>query len=228
MNIKTLSFLAISIILLNGCATQATSTFQYNEKQSNRINNEEVVNKSFESAWSDLVRHLAKSFYDVNNIEKESILINVSFSTDSPEKYIDCGNTIRTFKQGSEKLNYDYDVAENTNYKYGAGKSNDGVFAFVGHVKRSTNLEGRINIYVAPKGENTEISVNTRYIFTISISGSVNTENMHGQVVRAEPISQSPTIISFNTNKPNKSDEGISCFSNGVLEAEILKMAKLN
>jgi hypothetical protein len=228
MSIKTSPFLVILIILLNGCATQAFSTAHYNEKESIRINNEAVVNKSFESVWSDLVKNLAKSFFDVNNIEKDSRLINVSFSTDVPEKYIDCGNTTRTFSQGSEKLNYNYDVAKDSAYKYGAGRSNDGSLAFVGHVKRSTNLEGRINIYVAPNGENTEVSVNTRYILTMLINGSVNTENANGYVVSSQPIVQPPSIISFNTNKSNKSNEGVSCFANGVLETEILKMAELN
>ena len=116
-------------------------------------------------------------------------------------------------------------MVKDSAYKYGAGTSNNGVFALVSNVKRSTKLEGRINIYVAPKSENTEVSVNTRYIFTTIVSSRVNTENSRGQIIYSAPITPSPTTVSFNTNKPNKSDEGVSCFSSGVLESEVLKMA---
>ena len=174
------------------------------------------------------MRSLAKSFFVVNNIEKESRLINVSFSTNSPEKYIDCGSTARTFTLGDEKQNYYYEVAADSSYKYGAGKSQNGAFSLVGYVDRTTKLEGRINIYVAPKDERTEVTVNTRYILTLSTGGRITAVNMYGQIVESKSLTPSSSDISFNTNQPNKSKEGIVCFSKGILEAEILEMAKQN
>ena len=214
------------IVGLYGCATPATSTFDYQDKAAVRVENEITVDKPFEDVWSGLVRQLAKGFFVINNIEKESRLINVSFSTTSPEDYIDCGRTLRTFTKGKENIEYDYEVAADSSYKYGAGTSADGVFTLVGYVDRDTSLEGRINIYIAPNDQITEVTVNTRYILTLSTRGQITSENIYGQAVQSQVLPNSSDTISFNTNQPNKSQEGISCFSKGLLETEILEMAK--
>ncbi len=217
----------LTIILgLYGCATPATSTFDYRDKPPTKVENEIVVNRAFEKVWNGLVRQLAKGYFVVNNIEKESRLINVSFSTTSPEEYIDCGRTMRTFTRGKEEAEYDYEVAADSSYKYGAGKTTDGVFSLVGYVDRDTSLEGRINIYIAPNDQITEVTVNIRYILTLSTSGQLTYVNMYGKAAQSQALPHSSDTISFNTNQPNKSQEGISCFSKGLLEAEILEMAK--
>ena len=90
---------------------------------------------------------------------------------------------------------------------------------------RSTALEGRMNIYVALKESVTDVTVNTRYILTLTTSGIFASENIFGQAGPSEMIPRSSSTISFNTNQPNKSQDGISCFSKGVLETEILEMA---
>jgi len=211
---------------IQGCATAATGTLDYRPPEQSVITNEATVDKRFEAVWSDLVRQLAKGYFVVNNIEKESRLINVSFSTTNPEDYIDCGVSNRVFSQGSTIVNTSYNVAGDSSYKYGGGIDSTGANAIIHYVDRTTSLEGRINIYVAPDETMTDVSVNVRYILTIRISGRTNAENASGVVMRSQPI-QEPALtpISFNTNQPNKDAEGISCISKGVLENEILTMA---
>lgn len=216
------------IVGLYGCATPATSTFDYQDRAAVRVENEITVDKPFEDVWSGLVRQLAKGYFVINNIEKESRLINVSFSTTSPEDYIDCGRSHRTFTKGKENIEYDYEVAADSSYKYGAGMSANGALTLVGYVDRDTSLEGRINIYIAPNKQSTEVTVNSRYILTLATSGQITAENLYGQVVESQAIPHSSSIISFNTNQPNKSKEGIACFSKGVLETEILEMATVS
>ena len=68
MRITQLAFLSVIIIGIAGCATPATSTFDYQDKQGNQINNEIVVNNSYDAVWSRLVRSLAKSFLSYSQI----------------------------------------------------------------------------------------------------------------------------------------------------------------
>src|SRR3546814_8710634 len=60
------------------------------------LTNSRTVNAGFEETWDRLVRNLSSEFFVINNIEKASRIINVSFQTDAPERYVDCGVTHRT------------------------------------------------------------------------------------------------------------------------------------
>src|SRR5690349_12455540 len=89
--------------LLSACATPGTSTFKYTEPAPNAaINNEKIVSKPFSDTWDILVRELAKSFFVINNIDKASRIINLSFSTQQPKEYVNCGKSVREFKYGGK------------------------------------------------------------------------------------------------------------------------------
>ena len=70
-----------------GCAGK----LQYFPPQTNpTLNNEVTINKSKEDVWKYLIPMLGKQFYVINNLDKNSGIINVSYGGD-PEKYVDCG-----------------------------------------------------------------------------------------------------------------------------------------
>lgn len=230
--ILTSLVVAIAALSLHGCATPAKSTVDYSPPEPIVVPNELTVDDKFDEVWDRLVGRLAKGFFVVNNIEKESRLINVSFATTDPEDYIDCGETFRTFtqyKKNSASVNYR--VAEDSSFKWGGGMDASGMNAIVHYVDRSTSLEGRINIYVAPKENGTNVSVNVRYILTIRLSGTTNTEHSTGRVIQSQPLqAPQPDTVSFNTNQPVKSADELAademaCVSKGVLEQQILDMA---
>ena len=162
-------FLCLTLFacLLSSCVTPGTSGYQYREPIGpETVANEAVVKLPFSDTWDLLIGHLAKSFFVINNVEKVSRIINVSFSTDKPEEYVDCGTTERTFQYAKESHTYTYPMAGSNSYK-AAGKW--GAYQnlpTIGYVNRKTSLEGRINVYVAPKDNDTIVTVNTRYIFT--------------------------------------------------------------
>jgi hypothetical protein len=214
------------MVFVGGCATPATNTYDYRASELVRVENEVTIQREFETVWSDLVRQLAKGFYVVNNIEKESRLINVSFTSSTPEDYLNCGVMKRTFQRGKETETIEYNVAADSTYRYGRGKDPTGVNAIVGTVERKTSLDGRMNIYVAPSDIGTQVSVNVRYVLTMNTSGVENAIGIYDQVVASQPIPPGSITHSFNTNQPNQNAEGISCFSKGVLENEVLMMAK--
>ena len=73
---KTLTL--ILILILGGCAT---SSINYTPPEITKIDNQVTIDEDFEIVWDRLVKNLASDFFVINNIEKSSRIINVSFST---------------------------------------------------------------------------------------------------------------------------------------------------
>jgi len=48
------------------------------------------INKSKDAVWKIIVPAIGKNFFVINNLDKESGIINISYSGD-PERYVDCG-----------------------------------------------------------------------------------------------------------------------------------------
>ena len=227
------TYVRLSVLMLltstvfAGCARPGVSTSNWIPPTSRDVANELTVDRPFEAVWDELVGELAKSFYVINNIEKASRLINVSFATDSPEEYIDCGRTQRTYQRGSETQDIDYALAASSTFKYAPPTGNNTVV--VQDVIRRTSLEGRANIYVAPLENRTQVTANVKYILTVNVTGTYTAQNVFGKIVQSGLIQPSVSTINFSTNQPNRTDLGtpdnpiyVSCFSTGRLEGDIL------
>lgn len=230
MRTSPLFYVSFCLAVLSGCARPGYSTFSNIPPSPVQLDNEVLINEPFDHVWDRLVRGLSRSFFVVNNIDKSSHLINVSFSVDNPEAYIDCGISRRTYTRGVVQKEYVYKVAESSSYMVATAEGESPVTL---HIDRGTSLEGRINIYVAPQGDDTFISVNCKYIFTASTSGTWAMEDVLGTVTHRGTRTPSSSSINFNTNSPQRSNWGtaaepsyVTCQSLGTLEAEILDMAR--
>lgn len=233
--LASIQFLSVIFLisLLTACATPGTSGRQYHDPIGTElVANEAVVKLPFSDTWDLLIGQLSKSFFVINNVEKASRIINVSFSTDKPEQYIDCGITERTFQYANESRTYTNPVAGSNSFKAASKWGNYG-WPMIAYIDRKTSLEGRINVYVAPKDNDTVVTVNTRYIFTSVSSGRAEGMNGFGAVVRRDVVPESKRTLSFNTGQLESADWGtpqeptiVKCRSTGKLEAEILAMTK--
>jgi hypothetical protein len=236
---KVVMKFAILAIGLAGCATQGTNSVNYTKHEPKTISNEIIVNQPYSQVWDKLVRELSKSFYVINNIDKESRIINLSFSTQSPTEYVDCGQTHRTYKQGNKVESFDYNVADSSNFKLAAPTQPAPAFSYYALISRNASLEGRSNIYLAPLENDkaqTTVAVNTRYMLTINMTGEAYAQHVNGNIFPQGSIPHAnPTIIAFNTNKPTEHDFGAgvdgvkviaTCFSNGKLEQDVLQILK--
>jgi hypothetical protein len=76
----------IIAMLALGCATQGISRHLYYENKPVQVKNEIVVAKPYTQVWDIMVKEIAKSFFVINNIDKESRIINISFSTVLPSE----------------------------------------------------------------------------------------------------------------------------------------------
>ena len=227
-----LSFIIIIVTMVSGCATQGINTEQHVDSPVIKITNEITVNKPYSQVWDGLVKQLSKSFYVINNIDKESRIINISFISDKPTDFIDCGKTHRTYAQGDKIEQYDYETAGKANFKMATPQKLNNYWAGFILAQRDTSIDGRANIYVAPDERNpatTTVTVNARYILTIKSRADVYGQHANGNVIFVRNVPQNDVTISLNTNKPETHvfrDGSVVCFSKGTLENEILSMVK--
>ena len=208
----------IVVSLITGCAVPAKTSINYVPPElPEQVENTVVLNESYDDVWSRLIGGLSTTFFVINNVEKASGLITLDFSTDSPERYVDCGVSTRTY---NDEI-YTYEVAGDATFPY---DQKSGMQVAKQQVSRDTSLTGKINVHVAEVSAGTKVTVNVRYIWTNVVSG---TYKMAGAVAALGPTQglQPKTYTkSFNTNAtstPNNPDD-FPCGANGNLEALIL------
>lgn len=196
-------------ILLVGCAGSLT----YTAPSSYSIaTNEKVVNKSLDSVWKSSVSQLGKRFFVINNLDKSSGLINISYSG-SPESFIDCGRIVSYVSNARGERTYNFPAAQaETNYEI----MSNGLF----RVNRKMGLDGRVNLIFESIGPNkTKVTANTKYVVTRTTS----TQSVAGGF----PATNTSTI-SFNSGGsasfPDTAGAGnpVTCRSTGALESDVL------
>src|SRR5438309_2271374 len=116
--------LILAALGASACATAGTQTRSLTPAPSQHVANEARVAGSSDVIWDRLVAQLSRGFYVINNIDKASRLINVSFYSDSPAEYVDCGSTDRTYTRGDEHHGYHYQYAEASSYMLGEQRNN--------------------------------------------------------------------------------------------------------
>jgi len=217
--VKNLILLIVSLLIL-GCATAPKSTLHVTKPEPIVVENERYFDIPFDEVWQRLVADLSRSFFVINNISKESNLINLSFSAQDAESYVDCGSSSRTYKGET----YTYEIAGPGSYKIAQQAGNNAYYVY--DINRDTDLEGRINVYVAPEDNGTRVSVNVKYIFNVTSTGTAEAiagvlQISHGQ----QNIPKETSTISFNTNQEGVQGD-VSCFASGRLETMILDMVE--
>lgn len=179
--------------------------------------NVKTVERPRDAVWNASVPELGKQFFVINNLDKSSGLINISYTGD-PERYIDCGRITSYVKNAKGERTYDFAGAKaQQSYEI----MNPGVGLFL--VDRRMNLEGRVNLIFEESGANkTRVTVNTRYVVTRT--------NIVRNVANNFPQTNTDTI-SFNSGGSalfpvNAQGQYPECLSTGVLEREILSAIK--
>jgi hypothetical protein len=106
------------------------------------------VNKKFDEAYKELVSVLASTFFAIDNFEKDSGLITLSFvAAGDISEYIDCGS-------------YNYENTSLTPPIIFKGKYEDFLVQY-----RGAKLQGRMNVVMKPDGDKTILIINSRYVF---------------------------------------------------------------
>jgi hypothetical protein len=222
----------MALFAFSGCATQGVSSLNHRLNVPQKIENEKILDKTYSKVWDDLIKQLSKSFYVIKNIDKESRIIKISFISNNPENYLDCGETTRTYRQGNNFDKYVYNPAESLSYRLAAEKQTHPYFSEYYSIKRNTSLEGISNIIIGKNHDDknkTNLSINTIYILNVEVSGQSYAQPANGNPFMTEKLPNKKTTILFKTNSPETHifdyGEKMTCSSKGTLEREILSMA---
>src|SRR5690242_1221407 len=178
-----------------------------------RLDNSLVVEKPLEVVWSAAVPALGKQFFVINNLDKSSGLINISYAGD-PEAYVDCGRIVSYVKNARGERTYDFPAARAEQaYEVMEG----GLLYFV---NRKISIDGRMNlIFEQMSPVQTRVTATVRYIITKSIQ----IRDINGNA-RSDSSS-----ISFNSGSGASfatAPDGIAtrCVATGRFERQVLSL----
>ncbi len=174
--------------------------------------NSVTVDEPFEQVWSHAIPQIGKSFFVINNLDKSSGILSISYSGD-PESYIDCGSIHSEI--GANRADFSAAKAQQRYMAPVAGR------IAVADTDRRMALEGRVNIIFEKISPTlTRITVNTRYIVTQTIVSKVVGDDFH-------PSTTDQSSVAFNTDgRGSAFSDGTVCRPNGKFEAEVVALVK--
>jgi hypothetical protein len=178
--------------------------------------NYKIVDKPREAVWNASVPELGKQFFVINNLDKSSGLINISYSGD-PEKYLDCGRIKSHVTNLAGDRTYDFPGAKaQQSFEVMTG---NGLFL----IDRKMSVDGRVNLVFEEVSPNqTKVTANTRYV--VQRQQTVRHAGDNFPQLTSDSITfNSGGSSSFAANADGRATE---CIANGVLEREILSAIK--
>ncbi len=175
-----------------------------------------IIEKPRDEVWNTAIPQLGKQYFVINNIDKSSGFISLSYSGD-PETYVDCGRITSYVKNAAGERTYEFPGAR-AQQSYEVMDEN-GLFL----VDRRMSLEGRINlVFEELSPAKTKVTANTRYIVTRKVTSRMVGNNF--------PQSRTDTI-SFNTGggnsfPANAKGDAVECLPTGKLERDVLSLIR--
>ena len=197
------------LIIVTGCVS---SDYSYREPEPVwKVENSITVKQTKEKVWSKLVRGIGENFFVINNMDKQSGFLNVSYSGD-PEKYVIGGYLHYEFSNARGKRVYDFPATKSlAQFETMVGGNYQSV-------TRKMELEGRMNILITEVDSfNTSITVNTRYILNMTVTG---TDAMGRTLIPSQQT------ITFNTGQSGLSSGKGLYYASGELEKTILDLVR--
>ena len=149
---KFLSSLVMTI-LLSSCAVEKKKLTENVGKyvppniDDANFKNSVITNKNFDETWTSIIDFVGDSFFKIENIDKDSGFLTLSFGSKEAENFIDCGDFEYTLFFTGEEFKGSYiDYAKS------------GLLAV---------LRANMNINIQKiHNESTKISINTNYIYS--------------------------------------------------------------
>jgi len=176
--------------------------------------NAKIIGKPRAAVWSASVPELGKQFFVINNLDKSSGFINVSYNGD-PEQFIDCGRIKSYVKSAKGQRTYDFAGAKG----YQSYEVMDPAVGWL-FIERKMSLEGRVNlVFEEVSPTQTRITAITRYV----VQRVYTDRNAAGNNI---PQTRTDSI-SFNSGgrasfPPTSDGRAVECVAKGALEREIL------
>jgi hypothetical protein len=187
-----------------GCAIGNIS--YYEEQGIKNTDNTIFLKESKDKVWAKLIDGIGKSFFVINNIEKDSGLINISYG-DDPCRFISCGtlNSYVLSAQGKRQYNFPACIEYKEYEEFHKGN------LFI--IRRWITLDGRASIIVQKRNNGTLVKVNVRYVV-------IKNAKIYDPSYKF--INTKLSNIKFNSNGGESFPNGLKCYANGQFEKMIL------
>ena len=216
MKLKKLIYsVTLSLLLsinISGCSTSMNYTPPLEVRESTTV----ILRDPFEAAWTNSVRGLGGSIFVMNNIVKDSKIINLSYIGD-PEKYVDCGHIAISVSEGIGTTTYQFPEARRSvQFKLARGFNTS-------IIDRDMSLEARINILFEEVDKNeTSVKVIVRYMVTRTGTQTV-TDHFNN---RTSTVPLPPLSLSFNTGESAsvKGESSLTCRATGEMEKALITL----
>jgi hypothetical protein len=148
-----------------------------------------AVDQEYDDVWEGLISFTSQRFFAIDNYEKESGLMTLSFSSD-PGRFIECGE-ISTDGPPSYEGNY---------------------VGWYDERRATLDLEGRMNLTVQEvREQETEVQVNVRYVVTATGTSGVqmaqwrfNTGGSDTQQIKANNFGATQTRTCVPTHEAER------------------------
>lgn len=204
--------LAMCVALGGGCSINKISMDMTSPPEYD-IQETKIYRKPYDKVWKAVVESIGSSYFVLENIEKDSGILSLSFSTQTPKDLIDCGTVIETGTIQMQKYSLTYDGTETNLVKKLVTKN-----GIPGESLRKFSLSGKANVLVQSVGKNeTKVTVKTRYVvelgYTHYIQGALApVKTLNTMHFTGKETGQFDT----NMNIPS-----LQCRSKGTLEMSI-------
>ena len=201
-------------ILLQGCVTAHQYQPPYAPPPANNV---KLIDRPRDAVWASTIPAIGSQFFVINNIDKASGLMNISYTGD-PQQYVDCGYvTVKTEGASGPDMNLTFPAAKGSvTYQHLQVMDR-------WQVRRNLTLDGRVNlIFEETSPTQTRVTANTRYVLNRSVNATA---------AGKYPQSFSDQI-SFSSGQsgafePRSSDsQRTTCIPTGAMERAVLDLVK--
>lgn len=245
--------LGFAAVLVTGCAAsdsvvagfskelQMSEYNYYPPEGSPDVENSFEVKESFDVVWDRIKKNVPDGF-DIEDIDKASGLIKMSYQSDEPSKYVDCGREHSTFDFQGTFEEYNYKTAEDTSFKEVVSWEVGSEYQpGVQEVDRNSRLEGIVNVSVKPEGNTTDLRVEAEYDLGFDLKFRYKKfSSMDGdsygksRMVGWNKIESVVDYPAFGTGESGMEtyyegevfERTYTCIPKGTLEARVLEMAE--
>ena len=217
---RKLGFLALVMVMALGVGCSVVKIDStVTPPSEHAVVNSRTFNAPYDKVWKATITSIGESFFVLENIEKDSGILSLSFSVKKPNDYIDCGSISES---GNLNLREKY-----SNFFLGAETPVKRFVEFNGQAVpcyREIFLSGKSNIIVERTGKNsTNVKVNTRYIVDLVNNVTYFVPiNAYRGVHRTEAVKNQMAFTSHEIGSFSNYETGLKCRSRFTLEQQIL------
>lgn len=159
-----------------------------------------------ESAWLATIKYLSTSFFTLDQVLKDSSLVNLSFTVNDPPRYIECGRITSWVKNLRGRRDYSFEAASaHEQYETWPLKA----------IERTITLAGKINVFLSKETGGVRVSVTTKYEVQKYVTATAPFNYEH-------PPQHLSSTLTFKTGENGRDEYGTVCQSTFVLERQIL------